>query len=162
VLTIADPSRDALAFMDTDAPNSVVSLTAVREDLAAVAESGLRHPLPPQDVIVVHDLLPYLPDRLAVSLLRTLAANLAPDGVLVASSLAPSNDLAILDLLLRWPTIRRSSDGVMALAQGTGLTLSVRHGPRAPWTVIRATRRANDPVTEPPTPAVVASAGGAH
>jgi SAM-dependent methyltransferase len=107
VITVVDPSREALSFLDTDvAPvDARIQVIAQQENLAEFAVGRLRHTYPPQDVIVLHGLLEYLPDRLAVSLLGQCAALLNHQGAVVSAALAESADQHLLDRLLRWPTL---------------------------------------------------------
>ncbi len=115
-ITVLDPSRDALGYFDlTDLPPTI-SLSAVRHDLAALANGRLLAQLPSQDIVVVDDLLCYLPDRLAMNLFRTLGSCVAPGGALFATTLTPSDDEQLLELLLGWPTVRRTARATCSLA----------------------------------------------
>jgi CRP-like cAMP-binding protein len=151
-LTVADPSRDALAFLDRAELPPRVSVSGIREDLPQLAAGRMRNALPPQDVIVVHDLLPYFPDRLAVSLLRAMATQLVPGGAIVASGLGPSEDQPLLDLLLRWPTIRRAEDGCHRVAEAAAVDIDLRTVGGGPGVVL---------VARPRVPAL-APGGDAH
>lgn len=108
VLTVVDASRDVLAYLDASELPPGVHYAPIREDVTNLEQARLRWVLPPQDVIVLNDLLPYFPDRLAVSALRACQPLVGPSGALVATSLMPSRDAALLDLILDWPAIRRS------------------------------------------------------
>lgn len=110
LLTVVDQSRDALAFLSaaTHEPRSRgVEIVTVQENLAQFALGRARHDLPPQDAVIVHGLLEYMPERIAVSLVQVCRNYLHDDGALIASALGPANDAALLDRLLSWPTIRR-------------------------------------------------------
>lgn len=115
VLTVVDTSRESLAFLDTDVapvdPN--VQVVALQENLAEFAVGRVRRPYPPQDIVVIHGLVEYLPDRLVVSLLRVCGRLLNRQGAVVCASLADSADRNLLDRLLRWPTIRRSTEALV-------------------------------------------------
>jgi extracellular factor (EF) 3-hydroxypalmitic acid methyl ester biosynthesis protein len=123
VLTIVDQSREALAFLDAGIATRprTVELQTVQENLVEVALGRARHRFPPQDVIVAHGLLEYMPDRIALSLLETAARMLAPEGHLVLTALTPSGDHVLLDRLLGWPTVRRSGERIQRLLDRAGL-----------------------------------------
>lgn len=119
VLTVVDQSRDGLAFLDASVANrSGVELVMLQENLAQFALGRRRHNYPPQDAVIIHGLLEYLPDRLVVSLLRTVARLAATGGAVIATALGPSSDRALLDRVLRWPTIRRSREALLRLYEG--------------------------------------------
>ncbi len=118
-ITVVDPSRTALAFLDTDVVpiDSNVDVVAVQENLAEFAVGRLRHSYTTYDLIILHGLLEYLPDRIAVSLLTTCASLLNRRGFVLSASLSESPDQHLLDRLLRWPTIRRSPEALGRLHQ---------------------------------------------
>lgn len=121
VLTVIDQSRDALAFLDASvAGRPGVELVTVQENLAQFALGRRRHNFVHQDVVVVHGLVEYLPDRLVVSLFQVLARMIAPGGVVAVTGLAHSPDDTLLDRVLAWPTIRRSLEDFRRLLDGAG------------------------------------------
>jgi len=127
-LTVLDQSRDALAFLDaglTSRPRGI-TLETVQESLPQFALSRSRHALQPQDAIIVHGLLEYMPERIAVSLLTACRQLLTPDGHVVCSALSFSEDVALLDRLLTWPTIRRSPDALFNILTAAGLEVVER------------------------------------
>ncbi|MBW2254568.1 MAG: cyclic nucleotide-binding domain-containing protein [Deltaproteobacteria bacterium] len=125
VLTVVDQSRDGLAFLDASvATRDGVELVMLQENLAQFALGRRRHNYPQQDVVIIHGLLEYLPDRLVVSLLRTVARLAATGGSIIATALAPSPDRALLDRVLRWPTIRRSREALLRLFEGAWVTVT--------------------------------------
>lgn len=123
VLTVVDQSRDALAFLGASglAINQGVEIQTVQENLAQLAMGRVRHKLPAQDAIVIHGLLEYMPERIAVSLVQQAAAMLHDDGTLVCSALAPSDDRELLDRLLAWPTIRRPPEALERVIRAGGM-----------------------------------------
>lgn len=129
VLTVVDQSRDTLAMIDLGAAGvRGVELNPVLENLAAFALGRARHTLGNQDAVVVHGLLEYLPERIAVSLLETCRELLSPDGVVVLATLGPSPDRALVDRLLNWPTLRRGPEGLGLLLAAAGLETTAH-----PW-----------------------------
>lgn len=109
-ITVVDQSRDALSFLDAGMVQrrEGVALETKQESLAGLAIGRVRLDIPPADAIVIHGLIEYMPERIAVSLLREARTWLAPDGLLFVASLGPSRDHRLVDRLLRWPTIRRT------------------------------------------------------
>jgi hypothetical protein len=118
VVTVIDQSRDALrALTGSDA----VEVRPIQENLTRFASGRGALDLPRQQVVVVHGLVEYLPERLAVSLL-TVASGLIEDyGLIVVGALAPSPDQVLVDRLLSWPTVRRTDDALAGLARAAGL-----------------------------------------
>ena len=122
VVTVMDSSRDALAFLDAGValrPRKV-ELRTIQASAAEFAMGRLRHDLPPQDAIIIHGLIEYMPDRIAVALLRQVHRCLAPDGIVVAMALAPSDDSVLLDRLLDWPSVRRRPERLHRLFDRAG------------------------------------------
>ena len=74
--------------------------------------------------IVLPGLLSALPDKVLVALLREVRPFLADDGLIVASGLRPSPDCAFADLVLNWPTIRRTPAQLMNLLLLAGFSVS--------------------------------------
>ncbi|TNE85804.1 MAG: cyclic nucleotide-binding domain-containing protein [Deltaproteobacteria bacterium] len=124
VLTIVDQSRDALAFHDAAVEDiaSGVIIQTTQERFVAFAEGRTRHSFPRQDVVIIHGLLEYLPDRMVVSLLQAAGKTLAPGGVVVLSALDEADDSLFLDRVLSWPTIRRSPEAIGRLIHAAGMT----------------------------------------
>jgi CRP-like cAMP-binding protein/SAM-dependent methyltransferase len=140
ILTVVDQSRDALAFLDagpTSRPRGV-TLETVQENLAQFAMGRTRHAFQPQDAIIVHGLLEYLPERIAVSLLTTCRELLTPDGVVVCSAFSFSDDVELLDRLLTWPTIRRSPEALVNILTAAGLELVERADLEPPAMLVAA------------------------
>ena len=110
IITVVDQSRDALSFLDAGMVQrrQGVALETVRENLASLAIGRARPELGPADAVVLHGLLEYMPERIAVSMLREARGWLAEDGQLLVASLLPSEDHHLVDRLLGWPTIRRT------------------------------------------------------
>ena len=121
-ITVVDQSRTALSLAEGAAPlGSGVTLQFVHEHLVSLCSRQASQDLPPQDVVVVHALLEYLPDLLAIGLLETARDALDAGGVVVATALAPTADRALVDRLLGWPTIRRTAEGLQPLFRAAGL-----------------------------------------
>jgi CRP-like cAMP-binding protein len=143
LLTVVDQSRDALAFVDAavaDRPPNV-QLDTVQANLVEVALGRTRQQLPPQDVFVIHGLLEYMPDRLAVGLLAQVRLRLLREGVVVLTALAPSDDRTFLDRLLGWPTVRRRADRLTRMVDRAGLEPILVAGPPDPLLVMTARMR---------------------
>jgi len=132
LMTIVDQSRDSLGFLDSGVTHRprTVTLQTVQENLAQFAMGRFRHTFEKQDGIVLHGLLEYMPERIAVSLLRSARSLLGPGGLLIATALRPSDDRHLIDHLLSWPTIRRSPEAIENLIQAAGLHLV--NSPSAP------------------------------
>lgn len=138
VLTVVDQSRDALGYLDGGAlPDARgVEVRTLQTGLAGLALGRSPGTLPPQDCIVVHGILEYLPERLAVSLLGTIRGLLSRDGRALVATLGPSDDQALLDRLLTWPTIRRRRDSLHNIAGAGGLRVEVDAELEAPATLL--------------------------
>ena len=129
VLTVVDQSRGALAFLRASAHEPRgrgVEIETVQENLAQFALGRSRHDLPPQDAVIVHGLLEYMPERIAVSLVQVCRNYLHDEGTLVASALAPEDDSALLDRLLAWPTIRRPWRVLERVLESGGMQVLMR------------------------------------
>ena len=135
--TVLDPSKESLGYFDLSDLPKTISIAAIRHEITALANGRLHSHLPLQDVIVLDDLICYLPDRLAMTLFRTVAAVLAPEGRLYATSLTDSRDHHLLDLLLGWPTVRREPDATVRLARAVGLHGEAVRVSDAPTALIR-------------------------
>lgn len=122
VVTVMDQSRDALVFVDsgmTVRPRSV-ELRTMQENLGAFARGRSSQKISRQDAVILHGLLEYLPDRLVVSMFRHIRSLLSAEGVVLVAALGPSDDSALLDRLLDWPTIRRTKDHLVVLMEAAG------------------------------------------
>lgn len=141
VVTVVDQSREALAFLDagvTLRPRKV-ELQTLQENLVEVALGRARHSFPPQDVILAHGLVEYMPDRIALSLLRATSRHLADGGCLVVTGLIASDDHHLLDRLLGWPSVRRRPERLVRLFQRAGLDpMRVEDGVGEPLLVVKA------------------------
>lgn len=105
-----DGSRAALALVEqafATRPRSL-KLKLVQDDLAAVCAGRGSGGYAPQDVIVADGLLEYLPEREAVTLLRTMLSLLAPGGKVIVTGICPASDELVVEHLLNWPMVRRS------------------------------------------------------
>lgn len=125
-VTVMDQSKDALAYLDaglTTRPRAV-ELRTLQESLAGFAMGRGRAQLGPQDAIVIHGLLEYMPERIAVSLLQVSRQHLAPGGVIVVCAMGPSDDQELFDWLLGWPTIRRSHDAMRRIFAAADLHIA--------------------------------------
>lgn len=144
VLTIVDQSRDALAFHDAAVEDiaSGVIIQTTQERFVAFAEGRTRHSFPRQDVVIVHGLLEYLPDRMVVSLLQAVGKTLAPGGAAVLSALEDADDALFLDRVLAWPTLRRSADALGRLVTAAGLEPEAAEIPEAPGVLVIGRRPA--------------------
>lgn len=122
-ITVVDPSRESLAYLDaglTLRPKAV-DLRAVQANIAAIATGRASLDLPAQDLIVLHGLLEYMPERIAVALLSACREHLSPGGAVIACTLGPSDDQDLFGWLLNWPTIRRSNDVMHRILVSAGL-----------------------------------------
>ena len=133
-LTVIDQSRDALSFLDAGMVQrrEGVALETVQENLASLAVGRARHEQSPHDAVLLHGLLEYMPERIAVSMLREARTWLAADGVVVAASLEPSADSRFIDRLLGWPTIRRTRQETADLFVAAELDIVDQVKPEAP------------------------------
>jgi CRP-like cAMP-binding protein len=145
VLTVLDQSRDALAFLGAagmDNRSQGIEIATLQENLARFALGGSRHSLPPQDVVLVHGILEYMPERIGVSLVNICRNTLHKDGVLVASALGPSADQWLLDRLLSWPTIRRGRAMLTRLVNAGGMHINEHIDVTSPGLLIAASASA--------------------
>jgi CRP-like cAMP-binding protein/SAM-dependent methyltransferase len=125
VLTVIDQSRDALAFLDAGVAvrPKQVELQTLQENLVQLSLGRSGHRLPKQDVVVIHGMVEYMPDRIALSLLRTAHDLLVENGKVVVSAMSPSDDRHLLDRLLGWPTVRRQPDRLERIIERAGLQI---------------------------------------
>jgi CRP-like cAMP-binding protein len=137
---VVDQSRDALAALQERlADQPMLSLETVQENLVLLANGRSKHSWAARDAVILHGVLEYLPDRLAIPLLDAVSTWLAPGGSVVATALGPSPDRLLVDRLLGWPTIRRSAAGLAQLFRASGLRAKVESEPE-PLLVCVATR----------------------
>jgi extracellular factor (EF) 3-hydroxypalmitic acid methyl ester biosynthesis protein len=153
VVTVVDANPEALAFLDenmTTWPDSV-ELHTIQESLAALALRRARIDIPPQDAVVIHGLIEYLPEQIAISLIDVARGLLSPQGELIVGTLDESPDDVALDWLLRWPTIRRSNETMSRLLQAASLDVIATPEAAFPARVLlgrptQQSRRAGTPV----------------
>ena len=88
-----------------------------------MAMGRFRAQLQKQDLILVHGLLEYMPDRIVLSLLTVARGLLNPGGAVIATGLSASPDHHLLDRLLGWPTIRRRPESVYRMLDSADLDL---------------------------------------
>ncbi|RME22770.1 MAG: cyclic nucleotide-binding domain-containing protein [Deltaproteobacteria bacterium] len=127
----------------------------VRPVLLPVADALLRRHTPDvgvQEMVIVWGLLDYLPDRLAIRLLRAVATGLAPGGHALVTALAPSDDAPIFDHLLGWPTVRRSARHLVDLATRAGLDCAAPPAEGGVALVVHGCRGGDPPAATPPRP----------
>jgi hypothetical protein len=142
-ITVVDQSREALGFLDAGGTRrpKTISLNTVQENLAQFAMGRHRHNFDPQDGIVLHGLIEYMPDRIAVSLLRVAKSLLHENGILLTTALGPSPDRHLLNHLLAWPTVRRSPEALENLFEAAGLRLIEKPTISAPLLVCVGTTK---------------------
>lgn len=128
VITVVDPSRDALAFLDAGVavrPRKV-QLRTHQENIVqfALGRSTLR--TSDFDAVVIHGLLEYMPDRIALSLLQRAARTLSDEGAVFATALAHTPDAPFLDRVLNWPSVRRTPERLDRLFRRAGFEAFVQ------------------------------------
>ncbi len=114
---LSRPGRTVLFGADHPAIQGLDSGDAERVSWSPGADLTL--PSAP-DTVVLPGLLAVLPDRVLVALLKDLRAHLPADGICIASGLLPSVDQSFADLVLGWPTVRRSPAQLMNLLMLAG------------------------------------------
>ncbi|MFK7931759.1 MAG: cyclic nucleotide-binding domain-containing protein [Myxococcota bacterium] len=122
VITVVDPSRDALAFLDagvTVRPRKV-ELRTKQENLVQLALGRGSLSQSDFDAVVVHGLLEYMPDRIALSLLQQAGQRLAPEGRVFVTALSHTPDGPFLDRVLNWPSVRRTPERLLRLFRRAG------------------------------------------
>ena len=144
-LTVLDQGRDLLARAQSLPTPEDVGVHTVQEKLVDFATGRSVPDLWPKHVIVLHGLLEYLPAPLAVALADTCRGLLAPDGVVVASSVRSSPDHVLLDRLLAWPMIRRTPEEVASLFEGAGFRQVIPIPSPAPAHLVVAEAPATSP-----------------
>jgi extracellular factor (EF) 3-hydroxypalmitic acid methyl ester biosynthesis protein len=140
-LTVVDPSRDALARCTALDHPPTSSIAGLQANLVDVALGRGRYELPAQDAILAHDLIDYLPDRLALGLLTHLGQSLAAGGALALAAMAPSPDRDLLDRLLGWPTVRRRPDRLGRLLDRAGFDHEMQVSSDDPLILVSARAR---------------------
>ena len=128
-LTCIDNDREALAYLEsgTAVRSSRLSLRLVHADLPAFLQGDSDIFLTPQDLVVIDDLLEYLPDRVVAALAREVLELLQPGAQMLMGFLAEGDDDFIFEHLLRWPMIRRDPPPVAEMLESVGFT-DVRMG----------------------------------
>ncbi len=143
-VTVVDPSHDALARCAALPHPGNVAIATIHANLIEVALGRGRDDLAPQDAILAHDLIDYLPDRLALGLLTHLRGALAPGGTLALTALAPSPDRDLLDRLLGWPTVRRRPDRIGRLLDRAGFEHEMEIAQDDPLILVTARARVDE------------------
>lgn len=141
VLTLVDSTTDAHALVASGPETRGVDLVVRAEDLPKLVSGRAMLDLPPQDVVILQSLAEYLPDRMVVSLLRSVRNRLSEGGHVVLATLSPSPDRLLLDRLLAWPTLRRSREALGLLAEAAGLSIASDAGLRPPAMLLILARR---------------------
>ncbi|TVQ94420.1 MAG: hypothetical protein EA397_01755 [Deltaproteobacteria bacterium] len=150
VLSVVDQSREALAVLDasTGAGPMQVEIAPVQTNLVELSLGRVQKQIPPQDAIICHGLIEYMPDRIALGLLSQIVQRLERDGSLFLATLLPSADRHLLDRLLGWPTVRRRPERLARLLERAGLSFQVIETP-APLLMVCAQHLANSDPAQP-------------
>ena len=121
-LTCIDNDREALAYLEsgTTVRSSRLSLRLIHADLPAFIQGRAEVYLTPQSLVVVDDLVEYLPDRVLASLSRVALDLLQPGAPLLLGLLGPAEDDFVFEHLLRWPMVRREPAPVAELLESVG------------------------------------------
>jgi len=139
-LNVLDHDRAGLGLIERlGSIEEQITVNAVSFSLGSLATGRATPDLPPQDLVIVHGLLEYLPDRLAITFLRGVSKIMSERGTLVASAFAPSPEQVLFDRLLRWPTVRRSPKALYDLATMAKFTVVPSTGIPKPCILFRAT-----------------------
>jgi len=139
-LNVLDHDRAGLGLIERlGSIDEQITVNAVSFSLGSLATGRALPDLPPQDLVVIHGLLEYLPDRLAITFLRGISSVMSERGTLVASAFAPSPEQVLFDRLLRWPTVRRSPKALYDLATMAKFTVVPSTGIPKPCILFRAT-----------------------
>lgn len=150
-LMCVEESRELLARIEppsskrglAEVPSGPVDVRRVQDDMAALALGHSRLHVPPQAVIAIDGLVEYLPERLVAALFGWCRERLYPGGGIVVTALAPSNDAAIFDHVLEWPTVRRPAQVVGSLLSTAGFSKIQLHAEGA-GVVVTGVRRADE------------------
>ncbi len=128
-LTVVDGDSTALAFVDAGlrARPAEVQLHLVHADLSGLKPIDFGSEM---DVVVVDGLLEHLPSRQVGAVLGMLRRSLAPGGQLVVTAMAPSIDARLMEHLLDWPLMRRTSDEWVDLLVAGGFIVERVSDPR--------------------------------
>ena len=111
----------------------------MEEDIAAIAMQRSTVALEPQDVILLDGLIDYLPDGLAMSLIRWCRDKLKPGGRLICNSLAALPDARTLEHILAWPLVRRTAQDLIRLTESVdSLSATLQTNDRAGAVVLCA------------------------
>ncbi len=125
-LVVVDPSLESLegarAYLAKHDPPLTVQ--TVQEGVVQLAVGRVDANVAPVDVVLFYNLLSYLPDRIATSVLRWGAEQLVSGGCLIANVLDDGEDEPLLAHLLGWPSVRRAPARVQRLAASAGLQVS--------------------------------------
>ncbi|MCB9682885.1 MAG: cyclic nucleotide-binding domain-containing protein [Alphaproteobacteria bacterium] len=137
-LTLVEASREVMteAIAAAGALPERWTVELLPETPARLALGRHKQELGVQDVILVLDVLTYLPERLAYLLLHHLRSRLVPGGRIVALALDESHDDALLAQVLRWHTIRRSPARLHRLATSVGLVQEASVALDGPGTLV--------------------------
>ncbi len=125
-LTVLDQSQEAFSVLDAGRTAGArgLEISTVQQSLVSFAMGRLSCRIPRQDAVILHGLLEYLPDRLAVSLLSMARELIGERGLVVVSAMGPCRDHALMDRLLHWPIIRRGPESLLRLFEAAQLAVS--------------------------------------
>jgi hypothetical protein len=116
--TCIDIDNEALAFAANLAAEKKVAdrMHFARENVVRLAQGKVKMTLPPQNLIYSIGLIDYLQDDLVVALIDWAFDHLLPGGTLVVGNFDSSNpDKILMDHILEWPLIHRSSEALQDL-----------------------------------------------
>lgn len=121
-LLVIGGTRENLAAVDAAVPrrHRDLKLRLVQDDLAAICAGRGRIRYQPQHILVLDALLEYLPERVAATLLRWAAGQLAPSGHLIVTALTSAPDDPVFRHLLGWPLVRRGKSALLRLLSSAG------------------------------------------
>ena len=121
-LTCLDNDREALAFLQSGTAVRALNLNLrlIHTDLSAFVQGRSELYLGPQHLVVVDELLEYLPDRVIATLASVVLSLLRPGCRALFSFLGPTTDSVVFEHLLRWPTVRRPPEVIIELLSGVG------------------------------------------
>ncbi len=118
-----DQTREIQSVVDAQlhARPRNVRIKHVVDDLGRLVLGRARIAYAPQHVVIVDGVVEYLPERVAVSLMRYAHDLLAPGGHVLVTSMVPAPDDALYRFLLNWPMVRRSRSAIQELLEGADL-----------------------------------------
>ena len=121
-LTCLDNDREALSFLQSGTAVRALNLNLrlIHADLSAFVQGRSDLYLGPQHLVVVDELLEYLPDRVVATLASVVLSLLRPGCRALFSFLGPTQDSVVFEHLLRWPTVRRPPEVILELLRGVG------------------------------------------